>query len=247
MVDSSAAGKSAHHKRPVRLNAFLASAGLGSRRSVEALIRAGTIAVNGRMVCDFGIRVNPERDVVTCDGRRVQPQLFRYVMLHKPCGYTCTRRDPHARHTIYELLPSGMRHIAHAGRLDEDSKGLLLLSNDGAWLNRVVHPRYETRKIYDVEVQGRPSHAALAKALQGVRSRGEWLKVEGIERLAGSGSSDRFRLVLREGRNREIRRIFGILGHPVVRLERIAIGDLHLGSLQAGKWRDLTVEEIAKF
>jgi 23S rRNA pseudouridine2605 synthase len=247
MVDLSAAGKSGHHKRAVRLNAFLASAGLGSRRSVEALICAGKVAINGRMVRDFGVRVNPECDAVTCDGMRLQPQSFRYVMLHKPRGYACTRRDPHARHTIYELLPSEMRHIAHAGRLDEDSEGLLLLSNDGAWLNRVVHPRYEARKIYDVEVQGRPSNSALAKALQGVRSRGEWLKVEGIERLAGSGRSSRLRLMLREGRNREIRRIFGILGHPVVRLERIAIGDLQLGNLQAGKWRDLTVEEIAQF
>ncbi len=228
----------------IRLNVFLALAGLGSRRAVEKLILQGKVVVNGAIVRNLATRVDSQQDQVLCEDKPVRPHRFQYVMLNKPRGYTCTRRDPHAKKTIYELLPQTMKRLAYAGRLDMDSEGLVLLSNDGNWLNRLAHPRHAVSKVYEVEVKGFPTQRTLGKMCEGIRSKGEWLKADTVEILEKHTTSTYLRLTLSEGKNREIRRLLGGLHHPVLHLKRIAIGNLTLGSLKIGRWRELLSEEI---
>jgi 23S rRNA pseudouridine2605 synthase len=231
----------------IRLNAFLASAGLGSRRSVEVLIQQGKVSINGQIVRDLSTRVDPSNDQVSVSGRKVQPQPFRYVMLHKPPGFACTHDDVHATKTIYDLLPKDLSHLRYAGRLDVPSEGLLLLSNDGDWINRISHPSQGVIKVYEVHVKGSPSSEALEKAKRGIRSEGELLRVEAVRVLRQSPDHSFVRVELREGKKREIRRIFDVLGHRVLRLQRVSIGRLKLSGLRSGAWRELTHKEVAAF
>jgi 23S rRNA pseudouridine2605 synthase len=173
----------------------------------------------------------------------VSPLTFQYVIFNKPPGYACTRHDPHATKIIYDLLPKELHHLMHVGRLDIDSEGLLLLTNDGEWLNQVIHPRNQISKKYEVEVSGKPTREILASACKGIRSKGELLKIENARVVRVLGDSTLLEAELREGKNREIRRIFGTLGHEVLRLQRISIGNLELGDLKPGCWRELTPEE----
>ncbi len=228
----------------VRINAFLASAGLGSRRAVERLVLEGRVQVNGSIIRELSHRVDPSHDQVTCDGKPALPASLRYVMLNKPRGYACTRSDPHGGKTIYDLLPVELRHLAHAGRLDVDSEGLLLLSNDGDWIFKLTHPSNEVAKTYVVEVEGEPDRQTLEKAQLGIQSQGERLKVESVTKLERTGRVTRLKLILREGKNREIRRIFGALHHPVISLRREAVGKLKLGALKSGAWRELEKGEL---
>lgn len=222
-----------------RINAFLASAGLGSRRSVEEFVREGRVTVNGEIIRNLAQRVDVANDRVVCDGREVRSARLRYVMLHKPRGYACTREDPHAKKTIYDLLPREFQNLAYAGRLDMESEGLLLLSNDGAWIQELTHPRHEVRKVYIVEVEGRVKGETLERVKQGVRSEDEWLKAESVEVLGSSPRVTRMKVVLKEGKNREIRRIFAVLGHRVLSLKREAMGKWRLGELRKGEWKEL--------
>ena len=233
--------------RAIRINAFLASAGLGSRRSVEKLILEGKITVNGQVVRNLALRVDAQKDRVFCENKPVVPLEFQYVMFHKPRGCGCTRHDPHGAKTIYDVLPSQLRHLAHAGRLDVDSEGLLLLSNDGAWVAQITHPRHGVKKIYEVEVEGAPNKDSLSRALGGVQSGSELLKAESAEVMKCFRGKSWLKVSLAEGRNREIRRIFGALKHSVIRLKRVAIGNLGLGGLKTGGWRNLTPDEIRLF
>lgn len=228
----------------MRINAFLASAGLGSRRSVEKFILEDRVAVNGRIVRDLAFRVDPTVDQIICDGKLVRMRESRYVMFHKPRGCACTRYDPHAAKTIYDLLPSELHHLKYAGRLDVDSEGLLLLSNDGDWIQQITHPRHQIVKTYEVEVAGDPTEKTLEAARHGIQDDGEWLRVDSIQLLVQKVKSSLLRVTLREGKKREIRRIFGALHHPVRRLKRIAIGRLSLGTLKSGEWRELNRKEI---
>jgi len=228
----------------MRINAFLASAGLGSRRSVEKFILEDRVAVNGRIVRDLAFRVDPTVDQIICDGKLVRMRESRYVMFHKPRGCACTRYDPHAAKTIYDLLPSELHHLKYAGRLDVDSEGLLLLSNDGDWIQQITHPRHQIVKTYEVEVAGDPTEKTLEAARHGIQDDGEWLRVDSIQLLVQKVKSSLLRVTLREGKKREIRRIFGALHHPVRRLKRIAIGRLSLGALKSGEWRELNRKEI---
>ncbi len=230
----------------VRLNVFLASAGFGSRRSVEELIFNNKVTVNGQAIQNLATRVDPQRDKVICNGKLVVPLNLRYVMLHKPIGYACTRRDPHAAKTIYDLLPLELHSLVYAGRLDVDSEGLLLLSNDGAWINQVTHPKYQTIKTYEVEVEGQPQKSVLETACRGIYSKGQRLKIASAQFLSKSQKSTRLQITLCEGKNRELRRILGALHHPVIRLQRIAIGNLKIGDLKICQWRDLNAKEIAQ-
>ena len=231
----------------LRINAYLAAAGLGSRRKVEQLVRDGRIAINALVVHELMAQVDPARDRVTCDGVALHLAGHRYLMLHKPAGYTCTHRDPHARHTIYDLLPPWLHHLNYAGRLDVESEGMLLLSNDGGWLQRVSHPRHQARKTYEVDVRGQPAAAGLEEARRGVRSAGEILRVDSIRILGRTANGTSLLLSLREGKKREIRRIFDALQHPVTRLKRVTTGALQLGGLGPGRWRELTPAEVRFF
>ncbi len=229
---------------PVRLQKFLADAGVASRRAAEEIIRDGRVAVNGTVIGELGARVDPEKDRVTVDGRPVRPQRKLYVALHKPKGYTCTRRDPHARRVVGELLPPEWSGLYPVGRLDRESEGLLFLTNDGEFCLRLTHPRYGITKKYHVTVAGRAVPAMLERFRKGIFSDGERLRILNGRILASHPSSSLVEVELGEGRYREVRRLFASEGLEVVRLVRIQIGNIKLGELRPGRWRTLTPAEL---
>jgi pseudouridine synthase len=222
---------------PVRLNRYLASAGVGSRRAVDELIRAGRVTVNGQMG-ELGGAVG-EGDVVAVDGRPVAPQELAYLMLHKPPGVVTTARDPQGRRTVVDLVESPQR-VYPVGRLDRDTTGLLLLTNDGELANRLAHPRHGVEKTYVADVEGDPPPDVLRRLAEGVELADGPTAPARVRRL-GAG---RIELVIHEGRNRQVRRMCEAVGHPVRRLHRSAYGSLELGALAEGRWRALTSEEV---
>lgn len=229
---------------PIRLQAFLARAGVASRRASEELILDGQVTVNGRSA-EIGSKVNPHLDTVRVAGRTVTLRITEWVMLHKPRGYVTTRDDPTGRKTVYDLLPRELHHLFHVGRLDRDSSGLLLLTNDGDAANRLLHPRYETTKVYRVDVEGRPSRETLQALVDGVPLEDGLAQVLSVE-FKGEIDAGIYRLVivLQEGRNREVRRLLEGVGHPVKRLFRREFGPLEIGRLGLGEWRRLTRSEV---
>ncbi len=223
---------------PVRLNRYLASAGLGSRRAVDELIRAGRVTVNGE-VGELGAAVG-DGDLVAVDGRPVAPQELAYLILHKPSGVVTTASDPQRRRTVLDLVQSQQR-VYPVGRLDRDTTGLLLLTNDGELANRLAHPRHGVDKTYVADVEGDPSPEALRRLADGVElDDGPTARARARRLEAG-----RLELVIHEGRNRQVRRMCEAVGHPVRRLHRTAYGPLELGTLAPGLWRPLTGEEVA--
>lgn len=206
---------------------------------------AGRVRVNGEIAREMGVSVDPERDVVEVDGKRVTMSAPVWLALHKPPGYITTRRDPGRRRTVYDLLPEEHHGLFYAGRLDHDSEGLVLLTNQGDLANRLLHPSGEVERVYEVEVDGEPDAAAVHRLRFGVRLEDGIARVVRLDRLgpAGAGGS-RHRVVLAEGRKREVRRMFDAIGHPVRRLVRVAFGPIRLGRLPAGKWRRLGNDEI---
>lgn len=228
----------------MRLQKYLAEAGVASRRASEQLILAGQVAVNGRVVRQLGTRVEPARDEVAVDGVPVRPRRKLYVALHKPPGYLCTRRDPQDRQTLAELLPREWGHLTHVGRLDKESEGLIFLTNDGQFALRLTHPRYGVRKLYRATIEGRVEPRVAAQLIAGVEECGDKLKAEKARLLSANNSHSVVEVELGEGKNREVRRMFAALGLEVVRLQRIQIGPIKLGELPPGKWRTLTEPEI---
>jgi pseudouridine synthase len=222
----------------VRLNQFLARAGVASRRKADELVKAGRVLVNGapgELNTDVG-----GRDVVELDGRRVVLQQLAYVLLHKPAGVVTTARDPAGRPTVVQLVPSEPR-VVPVGRLDVDTTGALLLTNDGRLAHRLAHPRYGVEKTYRVDVEGRPAAAALAALASGVELEDGRTAPARVRRLGPS----RLEIVLHEGRNRQVRRMCDAVGHPVRRLHRSAYAGLDLRGLGTGEWRALRREEVA--
>ncbi len=223
---------------PVRLNRYLASAGVGSRRAVDELIRAGRVTVNGE-VGELGAAVG-DGDVVAVDGLPVAPQELAYLMLHKPSGVVTTASDPQRRRTVVDLVESPQR-VYPVGRLDRDTTGLLLLTNDGELANRLAHPRHGVDKTYVAEVEGDPPPESIRRLAEGVELDDGPTAPARARRL-GAG---RLELVIHEGRNRQVRRMCEAVGHPVRRLHRTAYGPVELGTLAPGRWRPLTAEEVA--
>ena len=226
-----------------RLQKALARAGFGSRRAAEELIAAGRVQVNGR-VATLGDRVDPTTDVVAVDGRRasVHPEL-RYVALHKPKGVTTTMRDPHAGRDLRSFLPDGPR-VFPVGRLDRDTEGLLLLTNDGELAHRLTHPRHGVEKEYLAEVDGTPTVRHLGKLKRGVALDDGVAKALEASFAGRSRARGAVRLVLTEGRKREVRRMLEAVGLPVRRLVRTRVGSVRLGRLSAGERRDLSADEV---
>lgn len=230
----------------VRLQKILAAAGVASRRAAEGLIRAGRVAVNGETAA-LGQSADPERDVVTVDGVPVEREPFAYWLLHKPRGVVTTVRDPEGRETVLDRLPAEARQfrLFPVGRLDRDTEGLVLLTNDGALAQVLLHPSHGSEREYSVTVSGRVAAATLGKLAAGV------LLEEGMTAPARTGparydarkDTSYFALTLIEGRKRQIRRACAALGHPVVRLLRVRMGPLRLGGLAAGEARPLDAEE----
>ncbi|MCU0771843.1 MAG: rRNA pseudouridine synthase [Verrucomicrobia bacterium] len=228
----------------VRLQKFLADAGVASRRASEALILAGRIKVNGRVVQVLGSRVNPEQDAVTVDGKPARLKRKLYVALNKPRRYVCSRKDEKGRDTVYDLLPREWSNVFTVGRLDYDSEGLILLTNDGEFSLHLTHPRYGVAKKYLATVEGRVNEDAARQLGRGVLEAGEWLRARAVRVHHSGPSGSLVEIELTEGKNREVRRMFGALGLAVKRLKRIQIGRLKLGELRPGRWRTLTDGEI---
>ena len=228
----------------LRLQKFLAEAGVASRRAGEQMILAGRVAVNGKTVSELGTRVDPLHDQVAVDGKPARAKRKLYVALNKPRGLLCSRKDELERPTIYDLLPKEWGHLHTVGRLDYNSEGLIFLTNDGEFSLRLTHPRYGVRKKYVATVEGRVEGEVLGRFTQGVWHLGEKLKAERARLVASGQKLSVVELELAEGKNREVRRLFESQGLAVRRLVRTQIGKIKLGELKPGRWRTLTQTEI---
>lgn len=223
----------------MRLNRYLALCGLGSRRACEEIILGGSVRINGRSVRELATMVGPD-DTVVARGRVVRPESSRYVVLHKPSGCLSSRQSQGGKPTIYDLLPREAATLPHVGRLDADSEGLLLLSNDGALAQALTHPSKHVEKEYDVVLDRAFDGKFIPKLLKGIyleegRAKAAHVHLEGANKL---------RVVLTQGINRQIRRMFAALGYKVKRLTRTRLGPLKLGRLPRGAWRELTAREV---
>jgi 23S rRNA pseudouridine2605 synthase len=227
-----------------RLNKFLAHAGVGSRRHCDGLIAGGRVKIDGRRVTDHGIRVDPATQTVTVDDHPVRTERPAYWVVNKPPGYLCTNHDPAGRPLATDLIPHVGQRVYTVGRLDEASEGLLLMTNDGDLANALMHPRYGVEKTYVVLVAGKPSAEDFRKMLDGVWLSDGKVRAKAVRRLKPQGESTWVRVVLNEGKNREIRRMLARLGHKVLRLRRVAIGPVQLDKLPKGKSRRLSLPEL---
>jgi 23S rRNA pseudouridine2605 synthase len=222
----------------VRLNAYLARAGIASRRKSDELIKEGRVTVNGERG-QLNTFVEPT-DQVEVDGRAVEPQRLAYVLLHKPAGVVTTASDPQGRPTVVGLVEHESR-VVPIGRLDADTTGVLLLTNDGELAHRLAHPKYEVEKVYVAEVEGEPSDAALEQLAEGVELEDGRTAPATARRLAPS----RIELAIHEGRNRQVKRMLEAVGHPVRSLHRSRYAGLAVEGLEPGEWRELTPDEVA--
>ncbi len=232
----------------VRLQKVLAQAGIASRRACEVLISEGRVEVNSEVVLEQGRRVDPERDVIRVDGARIPPpRRHRYVALNKPRGVIATMDDPEGRRTIADLLDTRQlrnERLFHIGRLDTDSEGLLIMTNDGDLAQRLAHPSYEVSKTYIAEVAGVVSEQTLKRLRRGITLEDGPVRPTSVKIVSSAGDKTILKITLQEGRNRIVRRTMEAVGHPVRRLSRIGIGPVRLGNLKVGEYRELTREEL---
>jgi 23S rRNA pseudouridine2605 synthase len=233
--------------RVERLQKILSRAGIASRRAAEQLMLEGRVSVNGEAVRALGSKADPTRDDIRVDGRRLKPrETLRYLLLNKPRGYITTRSDPQHRPTVLDLLSGVREYVYPVGRLDFDSEGLLLLTNDGDLAARLTHPRHEVPRIYDVLVLGTPDDHDLDRLRRGVVIGGGRTSPARIERLGVQDDRSLLRITVHEGRNRQVRRMCEAIGHPVDRLRRVAIGPIRDSHLKPGAWRPLTPSEVER-
>lgn len=226
-----------------RLQKVLSHAGVASRRRAEEIIRQGRVTVNGKVVTQLGTKVDSRRDEIRVDGEPVQvASRYVYVLLNKPRGVLSTMEDQRGRTALGDLLTIPAR-LYPVGRLDVTSEGLILLTNDGELANLLTHPRYEHEKEYLVLVNGSPSDKTLEVWQRGVMLDGQ-LTAPARVKVLKRGDSSLLRIVMREGRKRQIRNVAALLGHPVRELKRVRLGPLQLGALEAGQWRYLTTPEV---
>lgn len=232
-----------------RLQKVLAARGVASRRAAEALIVAGEVSVDGQIVTELGTKVNPETAVIRVSGRLLKMPQPAYFILNKPRGYITTASDPEGRRTIFDLFdPADLRgRIYPVGRLDMDSEGLLLMTNDGELAHRIAHPRYRIDKEYNALVTGHPSAEALARLSQGgFLIDGGRTSPAGVSVMGQEGGDTWLKIVIHEGRKRQVRRMLEEIGHPVIRLRRVRLGHLSLAGLPAAAYRPLTPEELQR-
>ena len=226
-----------------RVQKVLAAAGIGSRRSCEELIAAGRVAVDGQVV-SLGAKADPAAQVITVDGERVHTNpLLVYLLLNKPAGVVTTVTDPQGRATVMELVPSNPR-VYPVGRLDRDTEGLLLLTNDGELATRMAHPSYEVEKTYVAQIRGPAKRRSLRSLLEGVELDDGPARARSVRELGSAGDHTLLEIALAEGRKREVRRMLQAVGLPLERLARVRIGPLHLGDIAPGKSRPLTGAEV---
>ena len=223
----------------MRLQVFLSKAGVSSRRAAADIIKRGDVWVNGKKIFSPSFKINSEKDIVLLKGKKILPRKKIYILLHKPKGVTTTKKDSHAANIVMDLLPCEYRHLNPVGRLDKDTTGLMLLTNDGELINKLTHPKFNIEKTYVVSLDRRLAQAHRVRLEKGILLEGRRTRSCRIKLLVGDG----LEVILREGRKRQIRRMFLKFGYNVMALKRIKEGELCLGSLPEGKWRFLKEKE----
>ncbi len=226
---------------------MLARAGIASRRAAEALIREGRVKVNGRVVNQLGAKVDPARDGVSVDDEPIQAERLVHFAFNKPRHVLCTSHDAAGRPTVIEFFPNVAQRLYTVGRLDWDAEGLIFVTNDGAFAQRISRPSSTVPKVYVVEVTGRVRRSELERMRRGVRHGRELLRAAGVKLLSASTRASRLEVTLHGGRNRHIKRMFEALGHETTAITRVAIGAVKLGQLKSSKHRRLTRTEIESF
>lgn len=229
----------------IRLNKYIAQSGKASRREADRLISEGRVIVNGQVILTLGHKIDAATDRVEVGQQVIQPSASPvYVVLNKPPGWIVTRKDPHNRPTVMQLLPAKLSSLFPVGRLDYNSEGILLLTNDGDMANRLLHPRYGIKKLYQVKVLGSPNAKSLEALRRGIYLDGKKTAPAKISLKSRGSRHSWLQVEIQEGRKREVRRLFKSIGHPVLILKRLRFAGLSLGSLKPGEWRYLTQEEI---
>ena len=228
----------------MRINKYLALAGIGSRRKVETFIQEGKVCVNGKVEINLARDINVKKDVVTYNDQKLSlPNNYVYYKLHKPKGYICSANDDKGRKTIYELVDVPER-VFSVGRLDYNSEGLLLLTNDGDFANKLTHPSNHIDKEYIVTIEGEIQESELAVLRAGVVENGKRMPKAKVKLISYENKVSRLSVIINEGQNRQIRRMFEAIGKTIILLKRVAIGGLRLGGLERGKYKELTTKEM---
>ncbi len=228
----------------MRLNKFLSNSGLASRRKCDQLIEEGKVFVNGKQVTELGSQINEKKDKVTVEGKTITlPSSFVYIKLNKPKGYACTAQDEKGRKTIYDLIDSEER-LFSIGRLDYDTEGLILLTNDGDFANKVAHPKFNIDKEYRVTVEGEIKESEMAVMRKGVVVDGQRMPSAIVNFISYENGYTKLSLIIDEGQNRQIRRMFEAIGKTIKLLKRVRIGQVRLGGLRRGDYKDLTEVEL---
>ncbi|MFC1703818.1 pseudouridine synthase [Candidatus Omnitrophota bacterium] len=229
----------------MRLQVFLSRSGVCSRRDALRFVLEGRVSVNGRTIKEPSTPIQAGKDEVVFKGRLVSVRSYEYIVLNKPKGYVTTVEDKHAQKTVLDLLPRRLRHLHPVGRLDKDTEGLLLLTNDGDLTYRLTHPKFNINKTYMVRVIGRLDNAKIARLERGVRIDGAMTAPVDILKVAHLKNKTLFHIIMHEGRKRQIRRMLSAVGHKVISLKRIKQGPITLDNLVIGQWRPLRTQEVA--
>ena len=232
----------------MRLNKFLSTAGVASRRKCDELIKDGKIYVNGEVQSNLGIVIDEKKDVVEYLGERViLPSSFIYLKMNKPKGYACTASDEKGRKTIFDLLEDKSVRLFNVGRLDYDTEGLIFLTNDGEFANNVIHPKFQIEKEYIVTVEGAMKESEFAVLRKGAVINGERMPSARVNPISFDGKVTKLSVVITEGQNHQVRRMFDAIGRDIKLLKRVRIGSVHLGNLYRGKTKPMTADEVASF
>ena len=232
----------------MRLNKFLSTAGVASRRKCDELIKDGKIYVNGEVQSNLGIVIDEKKDVVEYLGERViLPSSFIYLKMNKPKGYACTASDEKGRKTIFDLLKDKSVRLFNVGRLDYDTEGLIFLTNDGEFANNVIHPKFQIEKEYIVTVEGAMKESEFAVLRKGAVINGERMPSARVNPISFDGKVTKLSVVITEGQNHQVRRMFEAIGRDIKLLKRVRIGSVHLGNLYRGKTKPMTAEEVESF
>lgn len=230
-----------------RLQKIISRAGITSRRHAEEMILEGRVSVNGRIIRELGTKADPEKDHIKVDGKLINPkQTKTYILLNKPKGYITSLRDTEGRPTVIDLIRNVKTRVYPVGRLDYDTEGLLLLTNDGDLAHAIMHPRKEVSKTYQVKIKGILEDRDIEKLRRGIKIEGGLTAPADVKKLRRTNQNSWIEMTIHEGRKRQIRRMLERIGHPVLKLKRVRIGFLDLKGLETGKYRYLTTEEVSR-
>jgi 23S rRNA pseudouridine2605 synthase len=232
--------------RLIRLQRYLASCGLGSRRACEEFITMGRVTVDGEIITEQGKQINPQVNKIALDGQKLKMERKRYYVFNKPPGVLCTNKDPQGRTRVIDFFPKEGPRVFSVGRLDEDSEGLLIVTNDGDLAQKLAHPSYRIFRTYHVLVAGHPDQETLDELRKGIYFEEGRFRVEGVKSLKRQGDSTWCEVILAEGHNREVRRLFSRVGHKVMKLQRVAFGPIFLGKMGRGEIRDIRRDELER-